>query len=199
MHLTMFLFVGVMVALPSSSSRLPAQDTSPALTGSWERDPDKSDDAGEKMKAALDQMREQMKRRRGGSRGGPDGPGPQGGPDGARRPRGGGIVNVPDELRVELGRGELRVDDGERVQIYYLDGQKHLRELPNGTKLETVTTIEGGVVHIEEKMDRGKIERTIALGAEGRTMTSTLNVKMKGMKQPVVIRTVYARVDEGNL
>jgi hypothetical protein len=23
-------------------------------------------------------------------------------------------------------------------------------------------------------------------------------VKMKGMKQPVVIRTVYARVDEGN-
>jgi hypothetical protein len=198
-----FLFVGVMVA-PSSSPPAP-QEAPATLAGSWERDPEQSDDASEKMRAALEQMREQMEKRRGGfggpppdGAGEPGGPERGGGPSGRRRP-GGGVAAVPDDLRVELGPGELRVDDGERVQIYYLDAKKHLRELPNGTKLETTTTVEGGAVHIEEKMDRDRIERTIALGPDGKTMISTLNVKMKGMKQPVVIRTVYARIEGGNL
>lgn len=206
MTLSALLFAGVMVALRFPA---PAQESLPALAGSWERDPEQSDDASEKMRAALEQMREQMEkrggRRPGGGFGGPppeepgEGPvaGGRGGP-GRRRPPGAGLAAVPDEIKVELGPGELRVDDGERVQIYYLDGKKHLRELPNGAKLETITTIAGGAVHIEEKMDRGKIERTIMLGPEGKTMISTLNVKMKGMKEAVVIRTVYARGEEGN-
>jgi hypothetical protein len=203
MNLSTFLLVGVVVA-PSSFSL--AQDAPPAFAGSWERDPKQSDDAAEKMRAALEQLREQMERRGGGPMGGggPGGPPPEGpgGPgERGRGPRsgGGGVARVPDELRVELDRGELRVDDGERVQIYYLDGKKHLRQLPNGAKLETVSLLEGGVVHIEEKLARGKVERTIELGPDGKTMISTLNVKMKEMKNAVVIRTVYVRVEEGVL
>jgi hypothetical protein len=206
MKLLLFPLALAMVAPGLSPSRSPAQEARPSLAGSWERDPQQSDDASEKMRAALDQMREQMEKRRGGPPGGgyggppPDGPG--GEPEsrgGGRRPRRAGITAVPDELRVELAPGELRVDDGERVQIYYLDGNKHLRELPNGTKLETIATLEGDVVRIAEKLDRGKVDREIGLGPGGKTMISTLTVKMKGMKQPVVIRTVYARVDPGDL
>ena len=172
---------------------LPVQDI--GFSGVWERDVERSDDPQEKMQAAMEQMREQMGRRGGGGRPGGGGGGPGGG--GGRGERGGGgrpdIGNVPDELTLELTDGEFHVDDGDRLRIYYLDGEKHKRETPNGMKLETIAEREGSAIVIEEKMERGQIDRKFELSPDGATMIMTLTVKFGRMKDPVVIRTVYEK------
>jgi hypothetical protein len=162
------------------------------FSGTWERDPERSEDAEAKMREAFARMQAEIERRGGGIPGGPPpGGGPAGG-SGERRARPG---QVPEELYIEHGQGELRVDDGERLQIFYLDGQKHRRQLPSGEKLETVATLQGNVVLIDEKMKRGKIQRRLELLDEGETMVWTLVVDLDRMKEPVQIRTVYARVE----
>jgi hypothetical protein len=190
--ITAILLAGVSTlgAQPSS----PETPDAPGFSGTWERDPDRSDDAQEKMKAAFERMQAEMERR---GRGGfpPGGPPPGGRPPGGQEGRGGGPGQVPEELYVEHEDGELRLDDGDRLQIFYLDGQKHRRAMPNGAKLETVATIAGRVVTIEEKLDRGKIERKIELAKDAESMVITLNIKIGNMKEPVLIRTVYERVE----
>jgi hypothetical protein len=145
------------------------------------------------MREAFARIQAEMERRGGGI---PSGPPPGGGPAGGSGERRARPGQVPDELEIEHDRGELRVDDGERLQIFYLDGQKHRRQLPNGDKLETVATLQGGVVLIDEKMKRGKIQRKLELLDEGKTMVWTLLVDLDRMKEPVQIRTVYERVEQ---
>ena len=167
------------------------------FTGVWERNVEQSDDPQEKMQEAMEQMREQMGRRRGGGGGGR-----RGGMGGGRGGRGEGgrgrpdLGNVPDELTVELLDDELRIDDGERLRIYYLDGEKHKREMANGMKLETVAELKGNAVFIEEKMERGKLDCKFELSPDGGTMVVTLTVKFGRMKDPVIIKTVYERASE---
>ncbi len=167
----------------------PETPDAPGFSGTWERDPDRSDDAQAKMRAAFERMQEEMDRRRGGP---PPGGPPAGGPS---QGRAAGPGQVPEELEVEHEKGELRLDDGERLSIFYLDGQKHRRAMPNGAKLETFATLQGRVVRIEEKLDRGKIERRLELSEDGESMVMTLNIKIGNMKEPVLIRTVYERVE----
>ena len=182
------LFIGL-VGLPAQ----PAQDI--GFSGVWERDIERSDDPQEKMQAAMEQMREQTGQRGGGG-GRPGGGGGRPGGGGGRGERGGGggrpdVGNIPDELTVELTGEEFQVDDGERLRIYYLDGKKHKRETQNGMKLETIAELKGSAILIEEKMERGKIDRKFELSPDGATMIMTLTVKFGRMKDPVVIRTVY--------
>ena len=178
------------------------------LAGSWERDPERSDDAEEKMKAALQQMREQR-----GGRGGRMQPGGRGGRGGGMSPggrgRGGGgqrgergrqpqMGRIPESFTSELESNEFWIDTGERVEVFYLDGEKHKRQLPNGAELETVAEMSGSAIHIEEKMERGEMQRKYDLSPEGQTMIMTLKMKMGGMKDTVVIRTVYIRIGGGS-
>jgi hypothetical protein len=175
------------------------QESASSFAGVWERDPDESDDAQEKMRAAFERMREQMERRAGPGGAPPPGGPPQGGrgrPSGSAA--GAGPGSVADELRIEFDSRELRVDDGERLQIYYLDGKKHRRELQNGAKLETVSLLQGNAVVVEEKLERGNMNRKFELAPDGGKMVVTLTLKIGNMKEPVVIRTVYNRVDQGD-
>ncbi len=158
------------------------------FSGFWERDPEESDDAQAKMRAAFERMQEEMDRRRGVPGGAA--PPPPGG-SGSRESR----SPVPEELEVEHEKGELRIDDGDRLQIFYLDGQKHRREMANGAKLETIATIQGRVIAIEEKLERGRIDRKLELSEDGETLVMTLNIKLGNMKEPVLIKTVYERVE----
>ncbi len=168
-----------------------------SFSGVWERNVEQSDDPQEKMQEAMERMREGMGRRGGGggrSRGGGMGGGRGGrGEGGSGRPD---LGNVPDELTMELADDELRVDDGERLRIYYLDGEKHKREMANGMKIETVAELKGNAVVIKEKMERGQLDRKFELSPDGGTMVATLTVKFGRMKDPVVIRTVYERTSE---
>jgi hypothetical protein len=161
------------------------------FSGLWERDPDRSDDAQAKMREAFEKMQAEMERRRGAFPGG--GP-PEGGAPGGRAQRR-GPGEVPEELTIEHEEGELRVDDGERLQIFYLDGQKHRRDMGNGAKLETVATILGRVITIEEKLQRGRIDRKLELAEDGESLVLMLNIKLGNMKDPVLIKTVYERVE----
>jgi hypothetical protein len=187
---SLILFGGI-----TAAASPPVQQNTPSFAGVWERDPDESDDAQAKMRAAFERMREQMERR--------SGPGalPPPAPEGGRGRPGagpGGPGSVAEELHIELDASELRVDDGERLQIYYLDGKKHRRELANGAKLETVSLLQGNTVVVDEKLERGKINRKFELAEGGRKMVVTLTVKLGNMKEPVMIRTVYNRLDEGD-
>lgn len=202
MNLAAILILGLAPSLPvralQAPIEAPAQELR-AFAGTWERDPERSDDPEEKMQEAFQKMREQRSRGGGPPGGGPGGP-PGGGGLG-RRGRGGGMPGLgraADEIHVEVEGVEFRIDDGERVQIYFLDGEKHRRELPDGTKLETVSRRQGSRIVIEEKLDRGKIERKIELGGDERTLVVTTTIRLERMKDPVVIRSVYDRVgDEG--
>ena len=105
---------------------------------------------------------------------------------------------IPESFTSELESNEFRIDTGERVEVFYLDGEKHKRQLPNGAELETVAEMSGSAIHIEEKMERGAMQRKYDLSPEGQTMIMTLKMKMGGMKDTVVIRTVYIRIGGGS-
>ena len=203
MSLVLSFVCGVVLGMVPGQPMQVAQD-GVSFSGVWERNVEQSDDPQEKMQAAMEQMREQMGGRGGGggrSRGGGGGRSRGGGMGGGRGGRGEGgarpdLGNVPDELTMELLDNELRIDDGERLRIYYLDGEKHKREMANGMKLETVAELKGNAVFIEEKMERGQLDRKYELSADGGTMVATLTVKFGRMKDPVVIRTVYERASE---
>lgn len=172
------------------------------FSGVWERDAEESDDAREKMREAMESMRERMRPPGGGGFGGRGrrgGMGPPGG--GARGPRGdgpggGGLGNIPDELSLDLVDEELHFDDGQRLRIYDLDGEKHARETPGGMKLETTAELSGSVIRIEEKMERGETERKLELSPDGATLVMTLTIERGRMSEPVLIRTVYRRAEE---
>lgn len=101
-------------------------------------------------------------------------------------------------MTLELLDDELHVDDGERLRIYYLDGEKHKRETANGTALETVAELAGSAISIKEKMERGQLERKFDLSPDGGTMIMTVIVKMSRMKDPVVIKTLYERASRSS-
>jgi hypothetical protein len=190
------LMTGLLFTTPS-----PAQPTL-TFSGRWERDPETSDDAKEKMQAAMQAMRDRMERRGGMRPGGgmpPSGGMAQagarpGGREGRPRPQ---IGSVPESFSAELKNHEFHIDDGERVQIYYLDGEKHIRQTPNGMELETISEMRGASIHVEEKMRRGEMKWEYELSPDGQTMIVNLTLKMNGMKDPVIIRTVYQRTDAG--
>jgi hypothetical protein len=46
--------------------------------------------------------------------------------------------------------------------------------------------------------ERGEMQRKYDLSPDGQTMIMTLTMKMGGMKDSVVIRTVYERIDAGS-
>ena len=180
-----------MVAVAALST-ISAPDVS--WDGVWVRNADESDDPKAKLQAAMGQMREQTgdsEGRRPGGRGG--GPGMGGREPGRRGGPGEGLGRVADELTLELREAELHIDDGERLQIYYLDGKEHVRETTSGMKLESKAVLKGYAVLIEESMDRGRIDRKLEMAPDGDTMVVTVTMKMGRMTDPVVIRTVYER------
>ncbi len=189
----MTLVVLLGLSIPGSGA---AAEGAPSFAGAWKRDPEQSDDAQGKLREAFEAMRQGSGRRMGS--GGPPPGGGQGGGSrrsGRGRPESPGALMGPmsDKIVLEHEGTELRIDDGERVQIFYLDGRKHPREMPNGAKLETVATLDGLSIRIEEKLDRGRIERRLELAGDAKTMVMTVNLKLDNMKEPVHIRTVYER------
>ena len=174
----------------------------PSFNGAWERNPDESDDPREKLRGAMGGQAGMSGR--GGGQGGRPGGG-SGGPPGGGGGRGGGgrggrggppsmgdIMRAAQSIETTLLEGEFKVIDSERVRIYYLDGEKHIRETPEGGKLETVAEIKGDQITIEEKAEQGmKITQTFALGPDGSVMVVTHRLENNRFKEPVVIRSVY--------
>ena len=160
-------------------------------TGLWYRDNDKSDDPEPKIEATIEGFIQKMSRGRDTVE--------DVDPQFVERlnqvlDR---FVQYADELDIELSRGELVVDDGgDNLRIYYLDGQKHERQMQNGTRLETKATSTGGQIDIEMKTSDGaKIFETYKLSSGGNEMVLTVRLEDKQLKAPLVIRSVYSRAN----
>jgi hypothetical protein len=182
-------------------------EQAPSFNGVWERNPDESDDPREKMREVMAGQAGMSGRGggqggrsgggfggSGGGRGGSSGGGRGGGGRGGRGgpPSMGDIMRAAQSIETTLADGEFKVIDSERVRIYYLDGEKHIRETPQGGKLETVAEIRGDQITIEEKAEQGmKITQTFALGPDGSVMVVTHLLENNRFKEPVVIRSVY--------
>ena len=183
----------VLLFLPLSSSF-----GQQGLAGTWEVNPDESDDMEEKIRVGLASMKRGG--RGGGSRDGPEDPNIA-----LARLKGmqriiRSLSAAADELTIEVDGNEFRVAGaGEgRVRIFYLDGEKHVRETPDGTKLETIAQWNGKQILIEQQAkDEGTINEVYELGSDPNVLVVMFRLKIKRLEEPIVIKSVYAAVTDG--
>lgn len=159
--------------------------------GLWWRDDDVSDDADAKIEASVAGFIKKASRGRGSVE--------DADPRFVKRLNGviDAFVQHADEIHVERTKRELVVDDGgDNLRIYYLDGQKHERQMPDGTRLETVATALGARVEIAMKTSDGaKVYETYALESGGDELVLTVRLEDKQLIAPLVIRNVYTRAE----
>jgi hypothetical protein len=191
------------------------------FNGIWQRNEDESDDPQEKMQEAMEAMRSQGGSPGGGMGGGGRGgggmmpgsggggrsgggmmPGRGGGSMGRRGgPQGGpaGLMAMTARIQTTHQDNEFHVvplsEEG-RVQIFYLDGKKHKREAPNGTKIETKTEMKGNRIIVEQKTDRSEFTTTYELAPDATRMIVTTQFEGGRLPEPVIIRTVYDLTSE---
>jgi hypothetical protein len=174
--------------LAGTFSPAPAQ-VNPSMTGTWVRNPDKSEDPKEKIRSAAQDMFD--KTTKGGRNvASEDIPRIQ------KRLRSmiSSFVQHAEILEIEHDSDELHVDDGEgRVRIFYIDGEKHVRQTPGGAKLETVCRGQGSQIFVEQKLEGAKIFETYAMSADGERLTLTVRMEAKRFKKPLTLRNVYDR------
>ncbi len=104
------------------------------------------------------------------------------------------FMQYADELYVELDPDELVVDDGGgRIRIYYLDGEKHERQLSNGVRVETVATRVGQNITIDQKADDTKVLETYVFSSDGERLELTVRLQNKQLNGPLVIQSIYER------
>lgn len=193
----------------------------PAFTGKWQRNDEESDNPQEKMREAMEAIRQQGGGRGGGMGGGTGGrgggmaggtggrgggmAGGTGDRGGSREGRGGreaGMANLmaaAAQIETVLENNEFQViPSGEgRVRIFYLDGKKHKQETANGMKIETKSELKGSRILVEQKMEQGReIKSTYELGPDGSLMIVTTQLEGGRMPEPIIIRTVYNAILE---
>jgi len=165
-----------------------------SLAGSWMVNPDESDDIREKIEAALQTER---RPRRGRSEA----------PEPDPNQRLSQLRNMerlldslsasPDELEIEVASGEVQVtaSGAGRVRIFYLDGETHLRQTPNGSELETRAQWNGRELLVEQDAGDGDtIHEVYALGSDPDVLTFVFRLKLDRLEDPIVIRTLYDRM-----
>jgi hypothetical protein len=108
------------------------------------------------------------------------------------------LAAAPDELTIEVESGEVHVTAAEagRVRIFYLDGQTHIRQTPNGSELETKAQWNGRELVVEEDAGDGdKVHEVYVLGSDPGTLVFVFQLKLHQLEEPIEIRTVYDRSD----
>jgi len=104
------------------------------------------------------------------------------------------FMQYADELYIELDADELVVDDGDgRIRIYYLDAEKHERQLSNGVRIETVATRVGLNITIDQKADDTKILETYVFSSDGERLELTVRLENKQLNEPLIIQSIYER------
>ncbi len=180
------LMAGI-IWLPLSLSGLPVRSES-NMNGTWQRDPESSDDAEAKIEETAKGFFDKATK---GGRGIMSDEIPE------IQKRLENIISLyvhyAEEITIEEEGNELVVDDGYgKVRIFYVDGLKHERQTPFGAKLETVCTRQGGRILIDQKLDKwGRITETYVPSSDGETLTHTVRFESKRFKEPLVIRNSY--------
>ena len=212
LRLTGIALVSLALAMPLLTAA-----EQPAFTGKWQRNEEESDDPQEKMREAMEAMRQQgggrgggMGGRGGGMSGGMggrgggmgDGTGGRGGSGEGRGGREAGMANLmaaAAQIETVLENNEFQIiPTGEgRVRIFYLDGKKHKQETANGMKIETKSELKGSRILVEQDMEQGRrIKTTYELGPDGSLMIVTTQLEGGRTPEPIIIRTVYNSILE---
>ena len=165
-----------------------------SLAGSWIVNPDESEDPQAKIETALQSQRRERRGRRS------EEPEPDPNLFLARMRNMEQLLEslsaAADELTIEVTSSEVHVAAaaGGRVRIFYLDGEKHVRQTPNGSELETRAQWNGREFLVEQDGGDGDtVNEVYALGSDPSVLVVVFRLKLDQLEEPIVIRTVYDR------
>jgi hypothetical protein len=101
------------------------------------------------------------------------------------------IEQTERELTIAVGEGD------EFFSLFYLDGEKHPRQLPEGLKIEATAAWEGEAIHIVQVGENDAVLKEIySLVGGGQQLALIFQLESKLTEVPVQFRVVYDRVDE---
>ena len=96
------------------------------------------------------------------------------------------IVQTDDEIQVQNALNY--------VSLFYLDGERHIRELRNGVRLEVIARREGPSLWIEEKSEEGDtIREQYSLLSDGTQMAFLFRLDSNLLDETLSFRIVYDR------
>jgi len=208
----------------SKPSSTPSASSQPAFNRTWKLNRDESDDAREKLRAAIqDRDGNGGMGRHGGMGGGGIGMGipgiggiggggmggPMGGPGGGmgRGPGSGAeeqharlhdLVQAPEQLRIEQKGAEIDIIDAENHRrALFTDGRKIEKPKKDSPDTQVKARWQGQTLTTEEKGPNGeKISHAYELSSEGKSqLVDTLTVESKRLNTPIIIRSVYDSAD----
>jgi hypothetical protein len=147
----------------------------PDFSGTWNLDPDKSDDGEAVIMGGL---------------GDPDRMSPKNRRVAERLLALGRALQV---LEIRHSASDFSLyDEADNVRIYYIDGEKHQRATPWGEKLETVTRWEGSELQMKtDGKDLGEIVESYSM--QGNQLLYTIKMRLEDAKEDVIVRTFYNR------
>lgn len=209
-------FAAAFAAKQSSEPKPPADTTQPqSLSGTWKLNRDQSDDAREKLRSAMQDRDQNGPMGRHGGMGGGGvtlgvpgiGIGGMGRPGGPGMGRGAGsedqrsklrdLVEAPDQLTVAQKGPEIDISDTEsRVRSLFTDNRKLEKPRKDADKVQVKAHWERDTLITEEKGPNGeKLSHSYEITGEDKQLADTLTLESKKLNTPIIVRSVYDRVD----
>ena len=100
------------------------------------------------------------------------------------------IDHTDSELKIWVGKGE------EFFSLFYLDGEKHARELPAGLRVEARAEWQGDSIHVlQVGANNSELQQIYSPAGNGK-MALVFVLESKLSERPVQFRVVYDRVTE---
>ncbi len=107
-------------------------------------------------------------------------------------------AEVLEVIEIEQVENELTIAVGENdrfFSLFYLDGEKHAREMQDGFRVEATATWKGESIHVVQlAANRAALEQIFSLVGDGDQMALIFILKSKLSDTPIQFRVVYDRV-----
>ena len=100
------------------------------------------------------------------------------------------IDHSSDELKIWVGQGE------EFFSLFYLDGEKHTRQLPAGARIEASASWEGDSIQVLQVGENNAVLKQIYSPAGDDQLAFVFVLESKLSERPVQFRVVYDRAAE---
>jgi hypothetical protein len=109
------------------------------------------------------------------------------------------FAEVLDVVEIEQNDEEIKIWVGEGDEffsLFYLDGEKHARQLPAGLRLEASAEWVGSAIHIHQEGDNDAMLKQIYSRHGDEQMAFVFQLVSKLSDKPVLFRLVYDPVAE---
>ena len=109
-------------------------------------------------------------------------------------------AEVLDVVEIEQDESEITIavgDDDEFFSLFYLDGEKHAREMQAGLRIEATAVWEGESIRIVQVgANKAVLKEVYSLVADGDQMAFLFLLESKLSEVPIQFRVVYDRVED---